>query len=113
AGGHAITCLTYQYSGITGGTPTATECGSAVTTCYKYQTTTTTPASSSMFKNSLTLTSYRGSCGGCNSAWTDCNTCNTDQCNSAFAAVRSVAPLSLALPLVIAATLAASKRSKQ
>ncbi|PAA68547.1 hypothetical protein BOX15_Mlig025283g1 [Macrostomum lignano] len=107
--GHAIKCLLYTHSGISGlrGTPTVAECGSAVTTCMKYNYKRTYTGSSTSVKSDITGTTYVGFCGDCTaiSSSYDCTTCNTDQCNSAFAAVRAAAPLTLALPLLMAAAL--------
>ncbi|PAA71297.1 hypothetical protein BOX15_Mlig010602g1 [Macrostomum lignano] len=107
--GHAISCLAYSHSGISDlrGTPTVLECGSAVTTCNKMNFVQYYTASSMTFKSNGSTTVYVGSCGGCTglpSSYT-CTTCSTDQCNSAFAAVRAAAPLTLALPLLMAAAL--------
>ncbi|PAA68546.1 hypothetical protein BOX15_Mlig027435g1 [Macrostomum lignano] len=108
--GHAISCLAYSHSGISDlrGTPTVVECGSAVTTCSKTNYKMYYTASSFTFKSNSSVTVYYGSCGVCSpslpSSYT-CTTCSTDQCNSAFAAVRAAAPLTLALPLLMAAAL--------
>ncbi|PAA68549.1 hypothetical protein BOX15_Mlig014353g3 [Macrostomum lignano] len=106
--GQAIKCLVYSYSGITGGTPLALECGSSYSTCFKYSVTTTTAASSITFAESYTGTQYVGGCGTCSSLLPSsygCSACASDQCNSAFGAVRAAVPLTLALPLLIAAML--------
>uniref|UniRef100_A0A1I8GDH4 UPAR/Ly6 domain-containing protein n=1 Tax=Macrostomum lignano TaxID=282301 RepID=A0A1I8GDH4_9PLAT len=120
--GHAIKCLAYTHAGIEDlrGTPIVLECGSNVTTCNKMISVQNHTASSMTFKFNVSFTVYSGFCGGCSSSLPSgftCTTCNTDQCNSAFAAVltapcnsdfasvRAAALLTLALPLLMAAAL--------
>uniref|UniRef100_A0A1I8J6J2 DUF753 domain-containing protein n=2 Tax=Macrostomum lignano TaxID=282301 RepID=A0A1I8J6J2_9PLAT len=107
--GHAISCLTYSHMGIEGirGTPTVMECASSVTTCIKINFVQYYTTSTSGVKTNASLTVYSGACGSCTGLPSNyvCTTCSSDQCNSAFAAVRAAAPLTLALPLLMTVAL--------
>ncbi|PAA68548.1 hypothetical protein BOX15_Mlig020027g1, partial [Macrostomum lignano] len=108
--GHAISCLVYGHEGIEGlrGTPTVVECGSAVTTCRKISIVRYHSHSPTTYKANFSSTAYTGDCGACIGifpSYYTCTNCTTDQCNSAFGAVRAAAPLTLTVPLLMAAAL--------